>query len=430
MASSKRPKQGNTPAAASDAGPVKQWDVRTLPLQTQRMQSWGLTRTQLGIAVNIMRTLETGSSVQSLLSFTQLQKVVAALYAAGLDTSRLGAALDAYADKVNDPDTRLWQQTLRSLFSPQGTDPYNLVIDGQWGKTTNEAMNYMIQAYHLAASDRSPELLQQLRDISERIVRIRCTDDTILLKLDNNPFCIIDNTASAYELKTVRNDGMAVFDVSDNQELLEFTEFFGIPKPNLAPFNRFSAWWMLLRLGSVASMAPNQIFLSDAPHPRTSVDDLETGAITNDFFQRPDRVLTLSTSQGKLTIDFLPPPSFGYMLIAVFFTADLNVYIHTAAAGELSYDFTTTGFVQPNQPQNKSGYINGQLQFRKKADYLKLFVIKDLIVNNAPHYGQAFPGIDQPAEFYAIISAPKNNILYTATIGLSFEPDPSFSSVA
>jgi hypothetical protein len=291
-------------------------------------------------------------------------------------------------------------------------------------------MQYMIQAFHLAAKERSPDLLQQLREISERVVRVRCTDDSILLKLDINPFCIVDNSADAYELRTVRNDGMSVFFVTDNQELLQFPNFLGIPKPDMAPFNRFSAWWMLLRLRSVASMASNQIFLADPQHSRISVDDLETGAKSDDFFLRPDRLLTLSEEQGNLTIDFLPPPNWGYRLICVFFTGDLNVKIYPDGVGELSYDFLKTEFVQPNRPPDTTGYINGQLQFRKKADFMKLFVIKDLTVNTAPHYGQAFPGIDLPAEFYAIISAPKNDILYAATIGFSFESGPPSSSVA
>jgi hypothetical protein len=403
-------------SSAADGGHTKQWDVRSLAFRIKEGQDWGLTLAQTAIARQILATLASSAGTASSaapaassavppagLSFAEFRTVVAFLYKSGRDTTRVGEALDAYASAPSADAVRQWQQTLRGLFSPQGVDPYNLVVDGQWGKTTEEAMQYMIQAFHLAAKERSPDLLQQLREISERVVRVHCTDDSILLQLEHNPFCIIDNSQEAYELRTARKGGLALFSAANNQELIIFPDFFSAPKPGTAAFNRFSAWWMLLRLRSVASMAPNQIFLEDTELPRVSIDDLETGSKSDDFFLRPDRLLTLRSDQGKLKVDFLPPPNWGYRLICVFFTGDLGVQIYPDGVGELSYDFLKTKFVQPNRPPDMGGYINGQLQFRKKADFMKIFVIKDLTVNTAPHYGMAFPGIDQPAEFYAII---------------------------
>jgi hypothetical protein len=430
----------------------KRWDTGTIPITADKTSTWGLRPEELSTALRVLKENDLyrnpgqpgeSNTGPEQLSFRQFRILISFLHKNGYDTSRIGQALlehfvptsnpdtpDADAAKNKPPLIKELQHVLRSFFSPQGSGPFIIIEDGQWGSQAEAALLYVQEAFHLPRVDPSPGLVSKLQVLSGKIVRIHCADEWLLTKVEHNPFCIIDNSKEEYELRH-KGNGASIYDSRGDKELVHFLGFAGADKGGVAPFNHFSAWWILLKMGSSTNRPMGSLSLQIFGK-WTPVTQLGAKDGPDDFFIKPDYELEVPDRSTKVPIGFFSPDAADYEIIAVLFSGDLRIAIHkgsdvtrgSAEAGLTSQEEGIVVQAEPIYVYTNYDYRddeNREVRFTKKADYLKIFVVrKSFKGDNVDIDRNPFPGIAMPRDFYALLTAREEDILYAVTIGLTF----------
>lgn len=418
----------------------KQWDVNTIYIDKPNANDWGIDRTNLRAALKIIKENNIEANSRSGISFKAFSFLVNYLYSNGYDTSDINRAIgkfsepDKASEDINENFYRQFQQTIQSLFPSHSPAPYTVYADGKWGPHSQAALKYLAGIYNLPDKDPDHELLSILESVSRRIVRIVCDDRRLLERSSYNPFCIIDNKGESYSL-SLKGNGASLVDLTDNRELAHFSSFFATDRRGLNSFNQFSAWLMLLKMGSPKYEKVGQLSFKDMDGRFISLEQLQNTPKEN-FFIKPDHYINFRDFQAKTDVLFSSPTEEQIDILGIYFSGEFKF---TIVRGNL-YDGPETGngkikTFDAGSFYRSYEYLENKNQYAYplyKADYLKIFIVKkgfwDNVSNEITYQG--FPEVDAGSDFYKLITANEADIYADYTLGLIFNEEPVAKAAA
>ncbi|MCS3802121.1 pYEATS domain-containing protein [Niastella sp. OAS944] len=404
----------------------KRWDVADIPVQMDTNSTWGIPGLYIPdilnnlVALNLVKKteIETGK-----LSFNQFRLFIAHLHQLKYNTNDLRTAVEKWwqVQKKDESSAenhlnRELQMQLATFVSPQLKEPFSITVDGIWGPESEHALHFINSTYNVTSLEKSPELLEVLRSISERIIRICCFDEWLISLLPYNPFCMIDNNAIDLELFR-KGNGASLYEQATNREMVHFHSLASA-RGNVinTPFWQFTSWFMLLRMQSMNHYL-DRVFQINIGDEWKSIEQLEKPSKT-EFFIQPDRTMTFEDSAVRIPIQFIAPTQEPYYIIAAFFSRNLQVAITQELFIGMSniWSLDSKGLFS----DKKSPEDDGEVHFIQKADYCKIFVVNEGFGNDTKERYSNFPATDVPPEFYKLITANADDIFYSVTIGLVF----------
>jgi hypothetical protein len=409
----------------------KQWDVATVLVAADNNENWGVAPDQISNAFDLLKNLPTNLPTAgqiNAINFKQFRGLIMLLHKQGFDTGNINEAIESYAanrarNNIFESLTELIQAALRSLFSEITDAPYKVLVDGKWGPKSSEVLEFVSTTYNLVDVRRSDELVELLRAIAKRIVRIKCTDEKLLAQASYNPFAILDSNSKELMLLPKVN-GAAIIDSTTNKELVQLNNIVTAKVTKHNSFIPFSAWFMLLKMGSLnyrknsllSIKTDNEQWIPLEQLPKTHKDE---------YLVQPDFYLSFSDFSSRVHIAFSSPTNEAIDIIGVYFS---GYFKFTITTGYLSEDIGKAGGLVK--------YFDSEYFFRDydylknkdaeayplhKADYLKIFVVKKgFQSNSSENQYRNFAGIEASSDFYKLITANEADIYATYTIGLVF----------
>jgi len=410
--------------------PVKSWDAFTINVSpNDNFIRWRFTDKGYAEAIKLIKKIEPGIGDQySNISFIHFRSLVKFLHDNGCDTKNVDTAIDQYKakqatgiEKTPNLDKEI-QLKLRSLFSPNTPGPFTIIADGKWGPASQRALDHVRRVHPFIPEKPNEELLRCLDTISQKIVRIKCTDDYLLTHTDHNPFCIIDNNAEELELRH-KGNGASLFEQPVNKELAHFHSFLAADKRDNESFTKFSAWLMFLKMKSMnyQKVVDLSILKNESWIP---IEELEQKS-TNEFLLNPEHYLDLNDLKAKCQVSFSSSTEEQIDVFGIYFSGDFRIAYTTGYLTGPDDSNATERIFDAEYFFKDLNYINNERSPATslyRADYLKIFVARKGIFNDIPKEFShtSLPGVDLDLHLHKLITTPQSDIYKTYTIGLNF----------
>jgi hypothetical protein len=338
----------------------KQWDVKTITIPTVPYSFWGIKPGLIPQFVelygkDVFDDYKEGKEYLNL-SFNKLKKLVAFLHKNNYDTAKISEAMEQAIKDIVDRREKEKNEDLKKESEPkkeesgkelflqlqQALNFFNflspksrIIADGLWGPASAQVLNDVIKAYHLPEQKPSEELLKKLQAINLRVLRLRCTNNSLVAAIKNNPFLVLHNGDSQYRLEP--KEGGTVLQYVDRDEvLISFPKFdYNYLQSNQFPI--FSAWLMLLHLKTGKKYEDFcDLWVKKEEDAewnvieQSSANDQEysSSKIEKSFLAGTDLVMTeIDRHNMGLSVKFIPHTNFDIEVIAVYFSSAIQFRI-------------------------------------------------------------------------------------------------------
>jgi len=409
----------------------QQWDTVSLPIALQD-NNWGISRELNEPIIQMIEALGLYTDISGNRVFTinVLKVLVKYMHQRKMEMSNLP---EAVGKLMADHQRQLTLETMKVLITffsnfpgPKGIVPF----DGVWNQASAILLEKVAEDYQLEERSPTPKLLKQLRTISKRVLRANLKEKLPSDSIEGNSFFVFDTEETNWILTFNSEDDSSLYltDVGENKQLarIDWRSREG-GRLVLQSFEKFSKWMMLLM------MKGNGIYY-DYADLRIGKDGNQPATIGNffgptngkDFIIQVDYLLNFPNQYQNFPLHFFPKEGNDINVIAVLFSEDLNVAITqgyrtgphpengTSALIDFEYFFRK---VQNNEP----------VQFLHKANFLKLFIVRNSFGRNGNDF------TINPSDIVALLKAEERDILSTVTFGLNFDsrpPDEKYQQMA
>jgi hypothetical protein len=411
---------------ANPDSPAKQWNADNVLVQPEFSPNWGIKSEHMPLAMRILgdnKLVNPSGLLGNGLRFDQFQILVRFLYDKGYDSTDINNSLINFEKETRGKETpdNLFQQEMQQLL-PTFYSRYAPIPAAANQQTTPDVLREAIaRNYNIKENTLPDYLLNVLKAISKRIVRIHSSNNYVLKHITYNPFTIIDTAPQQWEL-IHKGNGVSLLNKED-AELVHFHSFFSLDKRGLPDFNQFAAWFMLLNMGSMQYKQVCRISVEQnkqwIPLEELPAESKETLLIQPDYF--------LSYDSFTLTqrIRFFSPTEEQIEIYGIYFSGDFEFAI---AKGDSEQDPDTGQEVRVFDSEyffrnyNYLKNTDDDAHSLRKADFLKIVVVKkEFPSNSATDETRKTSGVrDANAEFYRFITANESDIYAHYTIGLLF----------